>query len=321
MIIHPDVRALRGDDAPQREAQDLLEALHREWREGTAADVLSDLAAFDTARPLSECPALAALFEEGDASAARFVEGFTAAMHRGLARAPLGHVPVRHTTDGVTSTLLLARAGNVALSLVAVDGAGLARRPAPITADFSPRESWEHILAGQGDAELAERRSATDSHADLRRRAIRLQPGKVICRDAERQSLLLRGVRGCLVSLRLQRRRKAAGETREYRLDDGALVHMAAGNPRDSRVELMLALLGRMGRTDAAPLAAGIARGEGGDALRWQALRECIALDTLTGVRALLAVAARAADSLSVPAQALRAQLVSAYPQLADVAP
>jgi hypothetical protein len=76
-----------------------------------------------------------------------------------------------------------------------------------------------------------------------------------------------------------------------------------------------------MGRSDAAPLAAEIAEGKGGDALRWQALRECIALDTLTGVRALHTLAANPADSLSGPAEALRAQLVSAYPQLAELAP
>ena len=105
--------------------------------------------------------------------------------------------------------------------------------------------------------------------------------------------------------------------TREFALADGALIHQAAGNPRDSRVEMMLALLGRMGRSDAAPLAAAIAREPGSAGMRWQALREALALDTLAGMRAL---AALAADELHQPASALRAQLVTLHPQLAEIA-
>ncbi len=92
------------------------------------------------------------------------------------------------------------------------------------------------------------------------------------------------------------------GPVREYALDTGELLHQSAGDAQESRVELALALLGRMGRTDAAPLMAEIAR-EGSDHLRWQALRECIALDTATGFAALKAIAADPADSLGAPAR------------------
>jgi hypothetical protein len=61
---------------------------------------------------------------------------------------------------------------------------------------------------------------------------------------------------------------------------------------------------------------AAIARGPGDDSLRWQALRECLALDTAHGFRALAAVARTAGDSLAATAGALRAQLVEAHPQL-----
>jgi hypothetical protein len=81
----------------------------------------------------------------------------------------------------------------------------------------------------------------------------------------------------------------------------------------------MLAMLGRMGRKDAAPLIAEIAAGEGSPALRWQALRECLALDTQVGFAALSAVAGAAGDPLAANAGALRAQLIEAYPQLQEV--
>ena len=81
-----------------------------------------------------------------------------------------------------------------------------------------------------------------------------------------------------------------------------------------------MALLGRMGRTDAAPQLAGIACEPGSAALRWQALRECLSLDTATGFDALSEVARRADDELAAAAGALRSQLVEAYPQLKELA-
>jgi len=81
----------------------------------------------------------------------------------------------------------------------------------------------------------------------------------------------------------------------------------------------MLPLLGKMGRADAAPLIAGMALEPGSDGLRWQALRECLGLDTLTGFRTLTEMAGRPDDPLANSAGALRAQLIETYPQLAEV--
>jgi hypothetical protein len=78
----------------------------------------------------------------------------------------------------------------------------------------------------------------------------------------------------------------------------------------------MLALLGRMGRKDAAPAMAAMAREAGPENLRWQALREALALDAGEGFRALSGVARAADDPLAMPAGALRAQLVEAHPEL-----
>jgi hypothetical protein len=321
MHVHPDLRALRADDTPQRAAQAELAAAAQRWRaDARVAEVLADVDAFATCRPLAECAALSALFDETAPDARDLAASFVRAATAVLAAQPLGHVVERHFTDGTLSLLQLARAGNVSLALVALDGAGLAARPEPRSVDFGPNEMWEHVIVGSGEADLVECRAVADNRADLRRRAIALHPGKVICRDADRQSLLVRRIDGCLVSLRLQRRRAAAGVTREFALADGALIHQAAGNPRDSRVEMMLALLGRMGRSDAAPLAAAIAREPGSAGMRWQALREALALDTLAGMRALAALAADPADELHQPASALRAQLVTLHPQLAEIA-
>jgi hypothetical protein len=122
-----------------------------------------------------------------------------------------------------------------------------------------------------------------------------------------------------LVALRLVRTAAEPGPSREYDLADGALLRQSAGDLRASRHEMMLSLLGRMGRAEAAPLMAAVATEPGGDSLRWQALRECLALDTATGFRALSAVARESDDPLAGSAGALRAQLVEAHPQLRDL--
>ncbi len=82
---------------------------------------------------------------------------------------------------------------------------------------------------------------------------------------------------------------------------------------------MMTALLGRMERADAAPVLAAISLRPGEDSLRWQALRECIVLDTAEGFGALLAIARNAEDRLAGDAGALRAQLVEAHPQLLEL--
>ena len=317
MDVHPEIGSLRGDDTPQRVAQEAMHDALVAWRgRPGVAEVFADVAAFASGMAMADCTALARLFDEGD-DAAVFAGELCAAACAQLEASPLAHVPQRHFHDDAISTLLLAQSGNVTLSLVAVED--LRIRPAAKSASFWPGEAWEVVLAGTANAELIERRSPSDDGADLRHLQTKLQPGKVVCRDASRQALVVRDVQGCLVSLRLQRRSERAGVTREFALEDGRLLHQAAGNPRDSRIELMMAALGRMGRADAAPLFAEIASGEGAEALRWQALRECLALDTLTGFTTLTIIAGNAADALSGPAEGLRSQLVSAYPQLAGI--
>ena len=320
MIVPPELRALRDDDAPQRAAQDALFAALAAWRaRPEVAAVLADIEAFAGFAPLDGCPALAALFRAGDGSARRLVDGFAAATALALDATPLGHVPLRHYTNGKTSTLMIAREGNVALTLIATASEALGGSTAQAGVSFGPSESWEHVLAGSATGETVECCVAGARTALLERRTTALGPGTVVHLDGMRRALRLCGIDGTLVSLRLMRRRADAGATREYDLQTGELIHQAAGNPRDSRIEMMMALLGRMGRADAAPALARIAQGSDSEALRWQALRECLALDSGEGFAALSAIARTPDDPLAAPAGRLRAQLLGAHPQLDEV--
>lgn len=333
MIIHPELRALRGNDAPQRAAQDQLYAAMAGWRSRPyVRDVLADLTTFAGHQPqasspslplptLASCPALARLFDSADPAAERLTNSFVQCQAQALASAPLGHLALRHFTDGTISTLLLGRAGHVTLTLVAIDGPAFTARTAPVSACFAPVESWERILSGSARADLVSRRPLGSREDGLDRQRVSLEADSVVHRLGQSQTLQLLEVDGRIVSLRLQRRDPDAGPAVEIDLASGKQLHQAAGNPRDSRLELMLALLGRMGRADTAPAMAELALGKGSAPLRWQAMRECLALDTQTGFAALSAVAHDHNDSLQSPAAALRMQLVTAHPQLERIEP
>lgn len=314
MLLRPEIAALRVDDTPQRQAQARLIAEMDRWRASpVAAPVLADIAKFAAGADLAECADLAALFAKGGRAGRDFADAFIAAMTAALAQVPLGYVAARHFTNGITSTLLLGQSGDVTLALVALgNGSG---EPDSIT--LSPVECWEHILAGGAAVRVIACQPVGPDQAKLEATHHHIGAGDTIARDGRMQALVYGKVDGCMVSLRLQRRLADAGPVREYDLATGQLVHRAAGTQMESRRALMVNLLGRMRRREAAPMLALIAQEAGPDALRWQALRECLGLDTATGFAALCTIAGAGEDPLAGAAGALRAQLVEAYPQLA----
>ena len=325
MQLRAEIAALRRDDTPQRRAQAALMVAMDRWRaEPQPAAVHTELEAFEQGADIAQCPGLAALFTPGDPAAPSLVGGLVAAMIGELSADPLGHVPMRHATDGTTSTLLIARAGLATLTLVAIDGVGMGRAPAPVAISYAPGEAWEQVLAGGAAAEMVtchmDAGPVEGGDARLERKPLDLRAGVCLARDCRREALLLHGVEGRLVTLRLHRPHKTIEPMREYALDSGRLLHRAAGTPAESRNELMISLLGRMGRADAAPLLASMALGADSPGLRWQAMRECLGLDTATGFRALSSLSRRVDDPLATSAAALRAQLLESWPQLAALA-
>jgi hypothetical protein len=183
--------------------------------------------------------------------------------------------------------------------------------------NFAPGESWEHVLAGSAQAELVRIARALPDRAELVRAPLQLVPGVVVQRHCGSEAQLYGRISASLVTLKLHRQIEPGAVGRQYRFDSGQLMHQAAGSQRDSRLELAAALLGRMGRKDAAPMFAAMSEEEAAVSLRWQVLRECLALDSGIGFAALSRLAAKPDDPLAGSAGALRAQLLEAYPQLA----
>lgn len=322
MLVRPELQALRVDDTPQRQAQIALRDVYEGWRSfglGRQAEV--EVARFGAGEPLEDLPFLSALFAPEDDSAQRFVGDLVEQLLERLRAEPLSQIPLRYAADETFASLQIARQGTTALVLQVIDGTGLARRPAPVSATFPPTETLERVLAGTAQAIRVRAPALRRGGADLSCDDVALEPGAIRHRFGTAETLLLLRVSTQLVTLKLQRRTDPDAVTREFRLSDGQLVHQAAGNPRDSRLELCAALLGQMGRRDAAPLLAAMAEERGSPALRWQTLRECLALDSATGFAALCRVAQNAGDPLAAPAGALRAQLLETYPQLIGACP
>lgn len=320
MLIRPELMALRADDTPQRLIQRRLVDQSNAWRQtGPGGKTEAELLRLANGTALTDLPMLAALFTAGDPAAAELVGGVAGWLLAELAQAPLGQVPLRHQYDRTLATLMLARCHGASLALQAIDGAGLALKPPAQSVTFAPNACWEHMLAGSAEIERVEIVGRTQTGVALQRVQATFTAGEVMQRDGREVAQIYTRVSGIAVLLKLQRLDGSGEASREYALDDGRLLHQAAGTPRDSRLELTAALLGRMGRSDAAPLLAAMAEEAGSPHLRWQALRECLGLDSAIGFAALSAIARRSEDALAVPAGALRAQLLEAYPQLAEV--
>lgn len=320
MLIGPELMALRADDTPQRLIQRRLVDQSNAWRQtGPGARLEAELLRLASGAVLADLPQLAALFTPGDPAAADLVGGVAGWLLAELTQAQLGQVPLRHQCDRTLATLVLARCHGASLAVQAIDGAGLALKPPAQSVTFAANQHWERVMAGSAEVERVRIVGRTETGVELARDQALLAAGTVSHRTGRDTAQIFTRVPGIVVLLKLQQLDGSSAPSCEYALDDGRLLHQAAGTPRDSRLELTAALLGRMGRSDAGPLLAAMAEEAGSPHLRWQALRECLGLDSGTGFAALTAIARRSDDPLAVPAGALRAQLLEAYPQLAEV--
>ncbi|UYH55386.1 hypothetical protein N6L26_02125 [Qipengyuania sp. SS22] len=318
MHIDPQIGALRGDAAAQRAMSEAVAQVVAECRKDAGlAPVLQDLEAYGSGTRLVDCPALTDLFANGGAalSVTAPVVGKLVEVHRAY---PLAQLAFRHQSRPGFHFLQLAAKGRAALGLALHDDQ--AAQDANAAATFPDSEWDEIVLAGAADIALLEIRGEQRDHAVIDSRYRTIEAGDRLSFAGAAKSRMVRRVHGRFLTLRLTRVAPRPQPTRQFDLASGRLVHRASGDRHESRDEMMMALLGRMRRTDAAPVFAAMSR-SGSDHLRWQALRECLALDSAAGFAALDRIATDATDDLAPEAGALRARLVEAHPQLAQWEP
>ena len=315
MRIDPAIAALTAEPAPLFGAGEAV----RGWSENPAVvPLLAELDSYGSGAGLEDCRGLARLVEPGE-SAREFARSATAAAARHLRGAPLALWPWRHFSNGVLHSATLAAAGRASLSLALIDGTvwTAARDPAaPDLAAYQPGMLHAVVVVGEASGRIVRNASVDPARARIEPTAIALHPGTAFSLDGEREALALDAVGSLLLTLRLYRRPDGEVPARQFDIASGALVHQAAGEQGDSRAELTMALLRAMERSDAAPTIAALAR-SGAPPARWQALRECLALDSGVGFAALVEVAGQANDPLSAPARKLAETLAAQHPALA----
>ncbi len=315
MHIDKDIAALRSNRAPQRSAQKAVHTAWMGWREDEAgATMLRELEEFGGGAPLTQGGVLEGMFMQSG-KAEHLIGDLSQRMCACFKANRFAQAPFRNGFDGRTGTTLLSRSGRAQLLLESRDPGDYAHK----SRVFSDGVRYDAVLGGAGEARLFHLHKGDGASGHFTHEALALRPGSRLSLDLLNQSLEVDRVHRRMVTLRLVRSAQTPETTKEFCTDTGVLMQQSAGNLATSRLEAIIALLGRMKRTDAAPQLASIATGDGDVSLRWQALRECLGMDTAKGFAALCQLARSPADPLFSDAAALRAQLLETYPQLADL--
>lgn len=310
MQVNSDVARLRGCGAPQQRCDEALAS----WRGSLAvADVCAALARFDKGEPLGDLPLLARVVTDYPTARA-FVDNFIAPLTSALRAEPLAQLPLGHSSAPGMARLRLAEHGRAGLSLVAFAQRALTRSPSALFEDCTVHEL---VVAGAGRAllhRLDEGRLVSE--------AVDCIPGTRLVRggpDAARQIV---AVTRPLLVLQLTREAAQPGPSREIALDDGRVITVISGCKRTSQQLMALGVLGALAHRPALDEMERLA-GDTAAArdLRWEALRQMLALDAARGLALLAAVAGIAGDPLSTPAAALAQQLRATHPDLAALIP
>ncbi|MEL6878286.1 MAG: hypothetical protein AAGL68_09340 [Pseudomonadota bacterium] len=209
-------------------------------------------------------------------------------------------------------------AGNVTLSLLAYEERADVVEPSSVL--FADRDVSEIVLAGEAHG-LAHRITGLENGcAQIDTAKVIYAPGSRMVMHAGAQNRQIVSVEGAMLVLQLIRSPDRPSPTREYSLEDGRLLHQASGNKRASQHFLALDVLGAMERHDAVSAMVELALSVDDEAdLRWEAVRQTLALDTAAGLSLLRELSRRDTDLLSAPAASLQQSLIAANAQLAQL--
>ena len=306
MHLHPDITRLR-EGLP---AQPLTDAALARWRShADVAAAVAALAQFDEGAALEDVPALARLFIDSGAAAV-LAEALFDPLVRALKAEPLAQVSLGHASAPGVARLRLASHGRTSLTLAAY---ACRARAVPFTALFEDGVAHDIIVAGAGTA-LVHRPDG----AGLTSCEVALAPGTRLLRSGVNDARQIIAVTRPLLVLQLTREAVRPLPSREIALADGQIIKTISGCKQTSQQMMALSVLGALGHAGAVPVMAGLAQDQAVERdLRWEALRQCLAMDARAGLAVLDALAGDRADPLSAPAAALQRQLRERRPDLA----
>ena len=311
-----DLKSFRRDRVEHARLRKLMKDRHSIWQEASGvAEALEDLGRFGSGAGIETCAALSKIF--GDLVAAHaFVNSWVSATAGVLSENPLAQPLAAHQRAGCVSLMRLAQRSGAELSLVCHDVRGGSRSDIA-SVQFTDVETHDFVLSGRAEILLAQR-SSYDPNCSVETSPAVIGAGYRLTQVDGLAAKSFTRITEPLVFLRLTRPTASQRPTQQIRLADGALLGQSSGNKQASCQEVLMAVLGRMGRKDAVPAMARIAA-SGPDHLRWEAIRHCLSLEIEIGFDLLCKAARKQDDPLQESAAALRDQLVSSYPQLAQL--
>ena len=315
MIVHPSIAKLRGDRAAQHRSRSRMQAAVMQWQNSAIATALSDaLQRYSGGADLKDCHALFQAMH--DVSAARtFIDTWQKSFASALKDEPLAEMPFRNRVQGSIATIQLLCQDTATLSLCAVPrGETLSGQD---TILFSGRETSELIVDGSATGTLHRLSEASDT-ANLTNSGAAWQAGDTIQSTPTSGRSILH-VEHSLLILQASRSPNCPQAAREFNVRDGRHSRSASGDEWVSRKFMALGVLGALRRNSAADEMGHVALDASLDRdLRWEAVRQLLALDTGTGMRLLGELRTKIQDPLCEPAANLASQLVTNHPQLAQ---
>ncbi len=320
MRVNDKITELSGDSATQRRLAISAATYKQQWWRGNDGHMVSQTLQCIAGHGLTEGDiqlAVEDLVKNTD-WALRWLDFFTALQ----LEQPLMLPALRHFTNGVLHSVIIVDTPHVALSLAVVNAAAWQDAQQHMNAgtdivSFTPGIVYMKILHGSGCAEFHKKTPHEGTHASCIKAGRKdVKKGSVIRIDGASQAMRFSAIDTDILMLRILRKPVKAVLKQEFDANSGALVFEASGHDRDTRTQMMLALLRTMKRSDTAPVMAMLAR-QGEAHMRWQAMRECIATDIATGIAELRHMAAKdEAPELRAIAARTLAELEAQYPQL-----
>ncbi len=309
MRIHPDIARLREGALPPQPRTDRALA---GWRARTeVAAALAELPRFAEGGALARLPALARLLQDG-AVASAFTAALTGPLMAALAAEPLAQLQLGHSGRPGLARLRLAGHGRAALTLTAF---ALRARAMPQAAVFEDGTAHEIVVAGEGAALVHQLAGTRPISCE-----VTLAPGTRLKREGADEARQIIAVTRPLLVLQLTREPAAPAPSREIALADGRVIQTICGCKATSQAMMALGVLGALRHPGAVPAMAALARETAAARdLRWEALRQCLALDARAGLALLAELASDPDDALAAPAAALQARLCADRPELAGL--
>lgn len=313
MITHPEIAKLRGNRTAQLRARRRMELAVNEWREHLQmAGVEPDLERYARGADLDHCRALYSVVRSVS-TARSLIETWQATFAHALQDEPLSEMPFRHRVRGSVATIQLLTCGKAALSLSTLGrGEDIEHRDKVV---FTCRETHEIVV--EGSATGARHKLSEDSHkTTFNSVETAWQAGDTI-QNSPTSARSIEHIEASLLILQVSRAPDHPQAARGFSLPDGRLLQSAHGDERVSRKFMALGVLGALGEkrglVEMAQVAHDISLNRD---LRWEAVRQLLALDPPSGMRLLAELSAQANDPIRAPAETLTAQLVANHPQL-----